>query len=413
MPLNDLSLEDLSALQKTVSVLVLMGRGLEESGLLAPRFDLTPGEAVTITTSFRMPAIESRKVKIEWRQYEPAPIDEEELPTSIKAVLSENDNDLPPAEPGATFRLDEPPSTEAAPPEPALVPVEPPAATDAGGTPSAAPGRPGEAASPPPEVADPGGVADSGGGQQVMAVATPPAATHERAFSGVTPWTPEEDARLIALVVSGVTRLGLTKGSAIKSAAHELGRPERGTIFRCHHKLKDRLNAAIGAAFADRDPPWDEPEPTPIPVGPALATTTDGTTASDGDAAAGGHSPAAVQDDDNPYGLNVDKLRRARALLQQADAIRQHEANDLTAHLMALPDKNGWTLQRDLELMELSIEGWQPQHIALQLGVQDNQIKPRFDALTGLHQDENGKKVRRFTREIVVEALTRLKKGAA
>jgi hypothetical protein len=393
MPLNDLSLEDLTEISGHLVTLETAGRDLVDAGL-APRFDLTPGEAVTITTSFRMPAIESPKIKTDWRYFEAEP-EEDGLTLSLRAILDE---------------ASETPSTEAAPPEPAPEPVEPPAAVQsAGGTPSAAPSRsddetpspPGVAeATPPPlaKAASSEGAADSGGGQPVMAAATPSAASFRTAsaLAGGQPgssfaspaWTPEEEARLIDLVVSGVTRLGLTKMAAIASAAQELGRGVEGVKSRCYNQLKSRLDAALAASQGHPPPP---PEPTPSPEAAP--------TPADGDAAVGGHSSEP-------------------APAPEPGAAVQPIANDLTGHLMALPDKGGWTLARDRELMDLSIMGWQPNEIGLELQVQANLVKARFDALTGLYEDANGKKVRRFTREAVFDALTRLveadqAKGAA
>lgn len=79
---------------------------------------------------------------------------------------------------------------------------------------------------------------------------------------------------------------------------------------------------------------------------------------------------------------------------------------------MALPEDGGWTLDRDATLMELSIAGWQPNEIALEVGMRADQIKVRFDALTGLYLDANRKPVRRFAREDVMAALNRLSAAA-
>jgi hypothetical protein len=295
----------------------------------------------------------------------------------------------------------ETPSTEAALSEPAPEPVEVPPADEgpAGGDPqsSAVPSSavavalppPGATEAPPPpqaaEAAAVGAAEDSGGGQQAAAApspAAPAAQTEDRApvpgsASALAAsaaavrnnaWTPEEDARLIEVVVMGMQRLGLGKYAAIRAAAEELGRPVPGTEFRCKNALRARLEDALAAA-----PP--SPEAAPV---------------ADGDTAAEGATPAAVQADNGSF-----------------------VADPVTAHLMALTDKGGWTLDRDLELMELSIAGWAPNEIALQIQMQAGAIKPRFDALTGLYTDGNDKKQRRFSREAVFEALTRLAGKAA
>jgi hypothetical protein len=448
--LNDLSLADLTDLSGTLVTLEAVGRDLDDQGL-APRFDLTPGEAVTITTNFRMPFAPNQATLQDVARIE----------LKLDRRLADLDFSQPMTRPAQTADLvrqimEDTPSTEAAPTEAALEPVEPPAAVQsAGGTLSAAPSRSGDEAAPldqepdlrpgaavaeatpPPlaEAASSEGVAESGGGQQVMAAATPPAAP-PAAPPGAPPagsasamaasalarapgWTTGEDDRLIALVVSGVTRLGLTKRAAVRAAAQELGRPEDGTVFRCYNKLRDRLDAALAQGVAT----LAQPEPDPIPEGPAQADATDGQTASDGDAAGEAPTSPAVQPSDLDarsretaiaHGTHTDQPAPAKAWNQPDEpAPAKAGADPVTAHLMTLPDKGGWTLDRDLELMELSIAGWQPQEIALQLTMPANLIKPRFDLLTGLYEDATGKKVRRFTREAVFFALQALKSRSA
>ena len=380
MPLNDLSLDELCCLSDAIQGLRSAGETLVSHGL-TPRFYLNPGWSMGIWTDARMPVDVAEAMAGPWS--DPA------------------------------F-----PSTEAAQPEPAPEPEETPPAVEgqAGGTlsydqedeiderafSSAAPSRP-EGAIPAPTGAE----ADSGGGQAVAA-AEPPAAqaaagTHQRGFQAGPSWTAEEDDRLIAILVN-LVRLGETKKAAIAIAARDLGRPEAGTAFRCHHKLKPRIDAALTAAAMHQA--QTEPAAPEIPASPALAVMAeDGPTASDGDAAGEVRSlPAAPPIEDE----------RAEAAPVKAWHKPEHIADPVTAHLMALTDKGGWTVERDHELMELSIAGWHPNEIGLQLQMQANAIKPRFDALTGQYEDpETGKKVRRFTREDVYAALSRLAGKAA
>lgn len=381
--LNNLSLDELTTMADVAATLCRVGNDLDANGLSAT-FDLTPGQPVTIRLGAVMPALAG--AKIDWLMYEPEVLAENALPAAPPAAPPTARDDTLQSTIAAI--LDEVPAFQADPPAASSHPGD-------GQFPFAAPSRSDdEAENTPPKVSAPSseGVAESGGGQ-VMAAAPPVAsAGHERTFSGTAIWTPEEDARLIGLVVSGVARLGLTKGAAMKAAAHELGRPEAGTAFRCHHKLKDRLDVALalGTTEALLDLPEDAPEPIPSPeAAPQLA---------EGDASVGGHPPAEVQPTPEPEPQPV-----------KAAPV----ANDLTGHLTSLDDKGGWTLERDLELMELSIAGWQPQEIALELQVQAALIKSRFDALTGLYEGATGKKVRRFDRQTVFEALTRLARGAA
>jgi hypothetical protein len=353
MPLNELTLDQLTRLADDLKALETVGRDLAP---LDPIFDLTPGQPTRITLVNVMPA--------------------------------------------AFGQLAETPSTEAAPDQTGAVAPEPPEPVE---TPPAVKGPAGGEPQPSALVSSTVSEAvteaeDSDGGQQ-QAAASPPVApvakisglaasikaapslpaagnsptiNHERTFSGAAIWTEEEDARLVMLVVMGVTRLGLTKSAAIKAAADELGRPHPGTHFRSNHKLKARIDEALalGDAFLD--------EPEDLPTTPEPNT-------------AEGDTQAAIQ------------AEPAKAWHKP-----EHIADPVTAHLMALPDKGGWTLDRDLELMELSIAGWAPNEIALQLTMQANMIKPRFDALTGLYTDANDKKQRRFSREAVFEALKSL-----
>ncbi len=376
MPLNDLDLEQLTELAATLEQIADAGRVLAASGLY-PRFDLTPGKPARITVPFAMPCAAGQ--------------------VPIQAFLAARSVELSRQRDGLAVASDVPtPSTEAAQPEPALAPVDAPPVAEgpAGGAPEpAAPSRSGAEAAPLPAAADealspeasapvPEGVADSGGGAD-MAAPAPPAApapttgTHQASF-GQNAWTEEEDARLISLVVGGMVGLAMGKTAAIRAAARELGRPEQGTAFRCHHKLKGRLAAALAEAKAEATAPSPLPDPAAQPA-------------------------AAPEPETAP---------------KPATTLDKHAADPLTAHLMALPEKDGWTLARDLDLMELSLAGWMPNEIGLELKVRADLVKARFDLLTGLHTDEaTGKQARRWSREAVFEALQNLsrasQKGAA
>lgn len=354
MSLQNLTLEQLNEMADVVATLCRVGNDLVASGI-TPTFDLSPGQAVAIR---------------------------------LDAVM-----------PQAASQHDDTPSPEAAQPEPAPAPEETPLAAGdtAGGAPipsateQSAPGLPETAtpaASEPQDDPHPvalvaegsgGGVAyGSGSTPPAAPAATPAPATHQDKLLPAT-WTDAEDARLIEIVVTRV-RIGETKKAAIAKAASELGRPEAGTAFRAHHKLKARIDAALTAAAMEQAA--TEPlEDKPFPV-------------QEGAAGEGATPPAA-----------------------QTLAPVSFAADEVTSHLMALPEKGvfggGWTVERDHELMELSIAGWQPNEIAVQLQVQTNAIKPRFDALTGLYEDATGKKIRRFTREAVFAALSRLAGKAA
>jgi hypothetical protein len=386
MSLNDLDLAALNKLGETLAILMDAGRVLGNRGL-DPHFKLTPGEQAVITVAFVMPGLDR--------------IVEDEMPDSLqRQVLGAepfeviNVPDVYRPNTCSTEAASSVPDAEADPEQPA--PVESPAVEQPGlpagdPIPSAEQNVEDVSSGPVPQVAALSeGVAESGGGQG-MAAPAPPAAPAPGSASAMAAnwqaplWTPEEDDRLVDLIARRVVGGGLSRNQAMIYSARDLGRAEEGVKFRCKTKLKARIEAAIDAAgkvlahdLAEAEAAFeDSADPAPIPASPAMAAATDPAQVSGGDTAVGGHSPAAVQ-----------------------------SADPLTAHLRGMTDKGGWSLQRDLELMELSCEGWKPNEIALQLTMQANAIQPRFDALTGLHTDDaTGKKQRRWTREEVLGAL--------
>ena len=287
MPLNELTLAELTALMHRIATIVSAGNALQAGGL-GPVFDLTPGAPITIYTNAVMPATDE----------------------GVKE------------------------------------PVDPPPALG--------------------EVV--------GGG---------PVADEPKRKSVVELWTADEDATLLDAMVELMVGAGMARKPAATKAAERLpGRSADGCIYRIHTKLKEPLAARLTAA-ASLQAETETPEiPEVTKVDPDQR-----------DAAAGGHSLAAVQSE------------------PQKPAV-SWAADPITAHLMALPESGGWTLDRDATLMELSIAGWQPNEIALEVGMRADQIKARFDALTGLYLDANRKPVRRFPREDVMAALARLSVAA-
>lgn len=408
MPLNDLTLEALTQLSGTLGQIEDSGRQLAAYGL-NPVFDLTPGQPMRITLDAVMPEVSALSDRDQFLEIQAAMEDSWRRGTTRPMHLW-------PTAP-----------TEAAPPEPALDPVDAPlvpgevtegapisADAQSSSDDAAAPPPTAPEASPPPlaKAASPEGEAESGGGQ-VVAAAEPPAAPVPGSASalaastlnsfGQSAWTEAEDTRLVALVVAGIVGLGLTKTAAMRAAAEELARPEAGTAFRCHTKLKARLADALAAAQAAKAEAEE-----------LLAVQRDIERA-DRPAFIVAHGSEATLPPD------LDARSREAAIahgnLYPAEPVLDRPASfiadPVTAWLMGLTDKGGWTLDRDLELMELSIAGWAPNEIALQLQMQANAIKPRFDTLTGLYQDDDGKKARRFTREDVYAALQRLAGKAA
>lgn len=316
---------------------------------LAPRFDLTPGQPMQIRLGVEMPAA-----------FEASP------PDLLKPTTTSTEAASPPADAqdDAVADLRQP------------VPVETPLAAGEvarGELVSAEPSRSDDEADPPKVAASSEAEAESGGGA-VMAATIPPAAPVPGSASALAAkvandWTEADDKTVIDTMVECVSG-GMSKSKGLDAAAKRIGRTQNATGVRFYTALAPRFAAAMAAVTMVQ-------AQTETPA-------SDTTMVADGGAAAVGDAPAAVQTD------------------------------DLTAHLLGMTDKGGWSLQRDTDLMELSIAGWPAGYIALELRMQASAIKPRFDALTGLHDDEaTGKKVRRWTREKVLEALQLLAKARA
>lgn len=173
----------------------------------------------------------------------------------------------------------------------------------------------------------------------------------------LAPWTDAEDAALIGTVVAFV-RQGRTKADAMRAVAEKTGR----TFDAIKARLRDKLGDHLGAAL------------TPTTEAPPVEAVGQGV------AAVEPVTPAPVA------------------------------ADDLTTHILGLPRKGGWTMDRDLTLARLTVEsGWPIQEVALDLNVDTRAIKARWDLLTGQYQDDKtGKWLRRFFSKELLATLQRL-----
>lgn len=181
-------------------------------------------------------------------------------------------------------------------------------------------------------------------------------------------WTEEEDARAVDLCVAAMMT-GMTQSAAYVSVAHKLGRPIEGTKFRFNTKLKDRVHEAMDAAID----------------------------ASVARARAAEIAPATFV----PVATPVDPI------LPDAP-------NDLLgAHLASVDRRRGWTMARDLDLIELACAGWEMAAIGAELQVDAGEVKRRYDLLTDQHRDKADKLVRRFSRDQVLERLKQLAQPVA
>lgn len=332
--LNDLDLADLRRLAQCLADLATAGDALQRCGF-GPRFDLTPGAPMRITTTAVMPAALN--------------------PDLIKLV-----------------------STEAAPISvPVPAPVEPPPALGegTGGDPvSAEPSRTDDDGDPPQVAASSEAKAESGGGP-VMAAAMPLAAPVPGSASALASstlggmWTEEEEERLIGLVVAGMTHAALPKTEAIRGAALQLDRGFEGTKSRCYGKLKVRLDAAISAA-AMAQAQTEIPEAATVDPG-------------QGGAAAGGDDQAAVQPPelltDFPEAQIVDIAATFERPVQVAPDDLHGADLQLWTYLQEHRPRWPMTVGTDLDLV-----------VALDLGIDVDALKRRFQVLTARLLDSRG-----------------------
>lgn len=223
------------------------------------------------------------------------------------------------------------------------------------------------------------------------AAAPPVALPAASAVSGFDrPWTDAEDERLMSIVVSQMVNAA-PKLRAIAFAATEIGRTESATSARIYGRLKERFatkleEARRGAAAPVAPPP--PPTAKAEPVAPAVVRAVE-----PGPAGGGGAGDAAPK----PEKLSAQGKAPAATKPDYADPVIQH--------LTTLPDKGGWSLADSLTLIEGALDGWSMEQIAVDLGRDGKAVRERFDALTKLYQDANGKNVRMFTREKLREAL--------
>lgn len=365
MPLNNLTLAQLRELTLTLGNLEIAGSTLGASGL-EPVFDLTPGQQAVMRLPYKMPSVDGLIIGKGMRDF---------ISDSVAGKYDHLPVVIPNFGMGPTSATDAAPETEAAHvdvyPDPAPDVPEPSPA------PSSADDTSGHSPLPVEPLAadvDTGEAGDGGAGKQhpvTPAIAEPvaevaPVVAAEAEKSGIlaaTPasmrpaqWTAEEDVQIVADVVENI-KSGLSKNAAIAKAAEKLGRPYEGTRFRLNTKLAGALYVALArAAQAQAKAKAPTPKPAATPNAPA------------------------------------------------SDA--------LDFHLAHLSNSDIWNISHDIELLELTINGWDIPSIAMEMQTGSREIKARFDLLTGLYTDADDKKARRFKREDVLAALTARAKAA-
>lgn len=196
-------------------------------------------------------------------------------------------------------------------------------------------------------------------------------------------WTDVEEGGLIDVTVRQMLD-GAPKSRAIAFAATEIGRSEKSASSRLYNKLKARFADALADATAKKLH-TAKGEQTGIRAGAPAEPAA-------GEGVAAPASPAAPQ----------------AAAPRAAPHAAQNIDNPLRAHLSGLPTKGGWTRARDLELLDLSVAGWQVPEIAMEMAISSADIKARFALLLGTYRDANDKEQRWFKRDDVQAGLKAL-----
>lgn len=200
----------------------------------------------------------------------------------------------------------------------------------------------------------------------------PPGSASAMANARAPLWTADEDLQAIDIIAAAINK-GHPQAEGCRRVAAELGRTIEAVKFRVKSKLVQRIDREV----------------LRLRNAEALAETA-----------------ANVQ--------LADALTAATAAPDPHLPEPPADADPLTAHLLSLPRKDGWTVQRDLDLALLSVEnGWGSQDIAVDLGLDTRAVQQRWDALTGLFRDiVTGKQSRRFSGRDVLTRLQALAEQA-
>ncbi|TXH49742.1 MAG: hypothetical protein E6Q97_22115 [Desulfurellales bacterium] len=384
--LNELTLDELAALGAQIATLVTAGKSLE-AGRLGPVFDLTPGAPITIYTNAVMPGAADYGQPVQFsmevtglddgdetegrRIIDCAGITTAEVAGRIANRAFERDLGIDAYPTPEPRRRDLPSflkreSTEAPSDATDVESVDPPQALGevvGGGPVSAEPSRLAEADAVPQDAAEAGAEAESGGGEEVAAPETPAAPEQRQPASA---WTKAEDDALIRLIVQGMMGEGLSRSAAIIAAARSIGRPGPGTLWRVAKVIKAQVDAALTAA-ATKQAQTETPEIPPAePVGASVSR----------DAAAGGHSPAEVQE------LDADTL--CATFERQVDAMPDLHGEELRVWQWIAAHRAKWphTAGTDLDLAVALSRGEKLNLIALDLGIDKPKLQERWNCLS-------------------------------
>lgn len=233
----------------------------------------------------------------------------------------------------------------------------------------------------------------------VMAEIDAPKPAAAPASDKPAPWTPEEDARAVALMAEHLMA-GAKKGDAYCAVADALGRPLEGFKFRCKTKLGDQIDLAVAQlSVAQADPDFDAdpgpvaidpPEtsyPDPQPIEPAAVATPGG---GEGAAAGGHEAPAATDDAPEAFaaGGDADPGRDSAgqglsSSLPLPRAPIPAELREVVAHLREVTPFGKFTPQLDRDMLDLAEElRWPMGEICLELRISSQQAQARLSTLT-------------------------------
>ena len=190
------------------------------------------------------------------------------------------------------------------------------------------------------------------------------------AASGLgAPWTKDEDRKLVQMASERMALLGHSKAAASDFAAVHLGRPVPGTYHRLRHQLAQPLADAIAALQARQSEPAAPDEPG--------ANTAD---------SGGGADPSPA----------------APIASTPAPSIPAPDMAAAMQHLLNVPSKGGWTVERDRELLELLTKAWGTPEIAMEMQLSGRDVTDRYNLLT---KPDPVTKVRAFSVAVLMAAM--------
>lgn len=359
--LDDMTLTELNTLASAIVGLKEAGYLMHEQGFI-PSFSMVPGQPVLMRLNLQMPTLAGAFVSTPGIY--PPPPSAEFFPAPMTPPV--------PAPPPYVS-----PTSSAAPRKPAPARIIGAAEIDAAvnaACDTVLPKMAQQAAEPPtpklevrPVEAPHKAPVEAQPKAEVVASCAPSALSRAHPNN----WTVQEDADLVRIVAEEMVLRGKTKAAAIAAAAAAafVGRPEPGSEYRLKTKLADQLAGAMAELRAAPALPVDPaPKAAAAPVAePAPAP-----------------QPAAEP--------AAEPAPKANADWRPEHALSAATLSPIEQHLLDMPTKGGWTLEADLDLLELSELGWTIPEIATEMGRDGRAVTERFDLLTGYDRETKTRK---------------------